>query len=84
MKALNLAVSGKVTEYIVPSFKMIESFLKEWNIGVQDQRELFISIANVLKENKRYHSNGLSDSMKVILLIDIWSFIRNINKLGLM
>ncbi|XP_021905443.1 eukaryotic translation initiation factor 3 subunit M-like [Carica papaya] len=52
MKALNLAVSGKVTEYIVPSFKMIESFLKEWNIGVQDQRELFISIANVLKENK--------------------------------
>ncbi|KAK2986306.1 hypothetical protein RJ640_021875 [Escallonia rubra] len=52
MKALSLAVDGKVTEHIVPSFKKIDSFLNEWNVGVQDQRELFLSISNVLKENK--------------------------------
>lgn len=57
MKALSLALNGKVTEHIIPSFKKMDSFLKEWNIGVQDQRELFISVSNVLKENKRY--NGI-------------------------
>lgn len=54
MKALTLAVDGKVTEYITPSFKKIDNFLKEWNIDIEDQRELFLAIANVLKENKRY------------------------------
>ncbi|EOA29510.1 hypothetical protein CARUB_v10013804mg [Capsella rubella] len=52
MKALTLAVDGKVTEYIVSSFKKIDNFLKEWNIDIKDQRELFLAIANVLKENK--------------------------------
>ncbi|XVF60702.1 hypothetical protein PTKIN_Ptkin08bG0069600 [Pterospermum kingtungense] len=52
MQALNLALNGKVTDHIVPSFKKIDSFLKEWNIGVKDQRNLFLTIANVLKENK--------------------------------
>lgn len=54
MQALNLALNGKVVDHIVPSFKKIDSFLKEWNIGVKDQRNLFLTIANVLKENKRY------------------------------
>lgn len=54
MKALELAVNGKVTEYIVPSFKKMDSFLKEWNIDIKDQRQLFLAIANVLRENKRY------------------------------
>jgi len=54
MKALNLAVNGKVTEYIIPSFKKIDSFLKEWKIGIPEQRELFLTISNILKENKRY------------------------------
>lgn len=53
MKALNLAVNGKVIEHVVPSFKKIDSFLKEWNLGVQDQRELFLSVSNILKESKR-------------------------------
>lgn len=57
MKALELAVNGKVTEYIVPSFKKIDSFLKEWNIDIKDQRELFLAIAKVLRENKRYCNN---------------------------
>lgn len=55
-KALNLAAEGKVAENIIPSFKNIDSFLKEWNIGILDQRELFLSIYNILKENKRYMS----------------------------
>ncbi|KAK1267880.1 hypothetical protein QJS04_geneDACA006921 [Acorus gramineus] len=51
-KALDLAVEGKVTESVIPSFKKIDSFLKEWNIGTLDQRALFLSISNILKENK--------------------------------
>ncbi|XP_059283122.1 uncharacterized protein LOC132036757 [Lycium ferocissimum] len=52
MKALNLAINGKVAEHILPSFKKIDSFLKEWNLGVKDQRELFLKISNILKETK--------------------------------
>ncbi|MCL7023109.1 hypothetical protein MKW94_028958 [Papaver nudicaule] len=52
MKALDLAVSGKVTENILPSFKKMDSFLKDWNIGTVDQRKLFLAISNMLKENK--------------------------------
>lgn len=62
MKALNLAVNGKVTEHIIPSFKKIDSFLKEWNLGIVDQRELFLTISNVLKESK---SSG-KDSFKFL------------------
>ncbi|XP_077211287.1 uncharacterized protein LOC143846672 [Tasmannia lanceolata] len=51
-KALDLAVYGKVTEHIIPSFKKMDSFLKEWNIGILDQREIFLTISNILKENK--------------------------------
>ncbi|XP_068654119.1 uncharacterized protein [Aristolochia californica] len=51
-KALQLAVNGKVTEHIIPSFKKMDGFLKEWNIGTLDQRELFLSISNILRENK--------------------------------
>lgn len=60
MKALTLAVDGKVTEYIVSSFKKIDNFLKEWNIDIKDQRELFIAIANVLRENKSLVKESLS------------------------
>ncbi|KAG8366964.1 hypothetical protein BUALT_Bualt16G0023000 [Buddleja alternifolia] len=52
IKALNLAVSGKVTEHVVPSFKKMDNFLREWNIGVKDQRDLFLIVANILKDNK--------------------------------
>ncbi|XP_010463617.1 PREDICTED: eukaryotic translation initiation factor 3 subunit M-like [Camelina sativa] len=60
MKALTLAVDGKVTEYIVSSFKKIDNFLKEWNIDIKDQRELFLAIANVLKENKSLVKESLT------------------------
>ncbi|KAJ9128773.1 hypothetical protein P3X46_034493 [Hevea brasiliensis] len=62
MKALNLAVSGKVTEHVIPSFKKIDSFLKEWNLEVKDQRDLFLGISNVLRESK---SSG-KDSFKFL------------------
>lgn len=53
MKTLKFAVSGKVTELLFPSFKNIDSFLMEWNLGIKDQRELFLTISNILKESKR-------------------------------
>ncbi|KAK0575161.1 hypothetical protein LWI29_034805 [Acer saccharum] len=62
MKALNFALNGKVTEHIIPSFKKIDSFLKEWNIDIKDKRELFLGIANVLKENK----SSSKDSFKFL------------------
>lgn len=48
-----MAFDGKLTEHIVPSLRKMDSFVKEWNIGVSDQRELFRIISNTLKENKR-------------------------------
>ncbi|KAL0381000.1 UNVERIFIED_CONTAM: Eukaryotic translation initiation factor 3 subunit M [Sesamum angustifolium] len=52
MKALNLAVSGEIAEYVVPSFKKMDNFLREWNLGVKDQRDLFLTVANILKDSK--------------------------------
>ncbi|ONK77620.1 uncharacterized protein A4U43_C02F8640, partial [Asparagus officinalis] len=51
-KALDLAANGKVIENIIPSFKKIDSLLQEWNIGKVDQRDLFLTISNILKDNK--------------------------------
>ncbi|KAH0665108.1 hypothetical protein KY285_026314 [Solanum tuberosum] len=52
MKALNLAINGKVVEHILPSFKKIDSFLKEWNLGVKDHMGLFLKISNIMKKSK--------------------------------
>ncbi|KAK8940617.1 hypothetical protein KSP39_PZI010559 [Platanthera zijinensis] len=46
------AVNGKVTESIIPSFKMMDQFLQEWNIGKDEQRDLFLTISNILRDNK--------------------------------
>ncbi|CAK7335354.1 unnamed protein product [Dovyalis caffra] len=62
MKALNLAMIGKVTEHVIPSCKKIDSFLKEWNLEVQDERELFLSVANALKDSK----SSVKDSFKFL------------------
>lgn len=48
-----MAISGKVTEHVVPSFKKMDNFLREWNLGVNDKRDLFLTIANILKDSKR-------------------------------
>jgi translation initiation factor 3 subunit M len=73
MKALTLAFNGKVTDCIVPSFKKMDSFLKEWNIGISDQRELFLTISNVLKENKRYGGKGFSHTKVKLVLHMHWT-----------
>lgn len=57
-KALSLAISGKVTEHVLSSFKKMDNLLKEWNLGVEDQRELFRTVGNILKEHKGYGRMG--------------------------
>ncbi|CAM8965096.1 unnamed protein product [Rhodiola kirilowii] len=52
MKALALASNAKVADHIIPSFKKIDSFLKEWNVEISDKRELFLAIGNILRDNK--------------------------------
>eukprot|EP00250_Pteridium_aquilinum_P009721 c18886_g1_i1 orf=1023-2255(-) len=51
-RALKLAINGKVTELIMPSFKKIDTFLKEWNIGATEKRELYFGMTNILKDVK--------------------------------
>jgi translation initiation factor 3 subunit M len=52
-KALELATAGKAAaEYIIPSFKNIDSFVREWGIADLDQRELFLAVARILKGQK--------------------------------
>lgn len=86
MKALNLALDGKVTEHIVPSCKRIDSFLKEWNIEIKDRRELFLAVANVLKENKRYSEQFIHPVMKLMftfILKDIHRLVMCVKNLCL-
>uniref|UniRef100_M1DEN2 Cop9 complex subunit 7a n=1 Tax=Solanum tuberosum TaxID=4113 RepID=M1DEN2_SOLTU len=52
IKALNLAINRKVAEHFLPYFKKIDSFLKEWNLGVKDLRGFFLKMSNILKETK--------------------------------
>ncbi|KAL2528669.1 Proteasome component (PCI) domain protein [Forsythia ovata] len=67
MKALNMAVKGKVTEHVVPSFKKMDSFLREWNLGVKEHRELFLTVANILKENKSSSKDSFKFLVKYLL-----------------
>ncbi|KAM1954333.1 hypothetical protein ACFX1T_023691 [Malus domestica] len=62
LSALNLAINRRVTEHAIPSLKNVESFLKEWNIGISDQKQLFLTVANVLKE----HKNLAKESFKFL------------------
>ncbi|OEL34065.1 Eukaryotic translation initiation factor 3 subunit M [Dichanthelium oligosanthes] len=62
-KALELATAGKATEFIIPSFKNINSFVSEWGIGNLEQRELYLAIARILKDHKgltKEYSNFLN------------------------
>lgn len=53
-RVLKLAVAGKVTEHIVPTFKRMDSFLQEWNVSESDKRGIFLSATNILKDQKGY------------------------------
>ncbi|CAL1357665.1 unnamed protein product [Linum trigynum] len=58
MKALTLALNGKVADHIIPSLKKIDGFLKEWNLDVKDRRELYLAISNALKDSKSSTKDG--------------------------
>jgi translation initiation factor 3 subunit M len=51
-KALELATASKAAEFIIPSFKNIDSFVSDWGIGDLEQRELFLAVARILKDQK--------------------------------
>ncbi len=53
-RAVKLAIAGKVTDLIVPSFKRLDAFLREWHIGESDKRDLYLSATNILKDQKGY------------------------------
>jgi len=54
---LKLAVVGKATELVIPTFKRLDSFLLEWNVSQSDKRDIFLSATNILKDQKGYGSN---------------------------
>ncbi|KAK1296496.1 hypothetical protein QJS10_CPB15g01388 [Acorus calamus] len=51
-KALDLNVEGKITDYITPLCRDADKFSKQWKIGTLDQRALFLSVSNVLKDKR--------------------------------
>lgn len=55
-RVLKLAVGGKVTELVIPTFKRMDSFLLEWNIKESNKRDIFLSASNILKDQKGYDS----------------------------
>lgn len=58
-RVLKLAVIGKVTELVVPTFKRMDSFLQEWNVTESDKRDIFLSATNILKDQKGYGSSEI-------------------------
>lgn len=65
-RALKLAINGKVTELIIPSFKRIDTFLKEWNIGATDKRELYFGMTTILKDIKSSSKESYSFLVKYL------------------
>ncbi|CAK9197803.1 unnamed protein product [Sphagnum jensenii] len=65
-RAVKLAIMGKVTDLIVPSFKRIDAFLREWNIGESDKRDLYLSATNILKDQKGSSKESYSFLVKYL------------------
>lgn len=63
-KALELATAGKAAEYIIPSFKNIDSFVSEWGIGNLEQRDLYLAITSILKDHK---GCDMRDSLRLVI-----------------
>ncbi|GBG63478.1 hypothetical protein CBR_g38096 [Chara braunii] len=51
-RLLEFAIAAKVTDLVTPSLKRLEAFLKEWNVTVQDQRGLYLTATNLLREGR--------------------------------
>ncbi|XP_057853324.2 uncharacterized protein LOC131063500 [Cryptomeria japonica] len=69
-RALKLAANGRIADLIIPSFKKMDIFLKEWNIAKSDQRELFLTISNILKDNKGSAKDSYSFLIKYLATFD--------------
>lgn len=54
LKSLKLATAGKVTEHILSSIKMMDNFLKEWNLGVKDQRAVSCNLQHFKGKQRLY------------------------------
>eukprot|EP00897_Mesotaenium_endlicherianum_P002776 jgi/Mesen1/2526/ME000161S01579 len=52
MEALRFATAGKVADLIIPSFKRLDAFIKEWNLKTSDVRLLYLQVTNILKDHK--------------------------------
>jgi len=63
---IKLAVAGKVTDLIVPSFKRMDAFLQEWNITETDKRDIFLSATNILKDHKGYAKDSYTFLVKYL------------------
>ena len=51
-KALELAAAGKTADCVVPTFKNIDAFVAYWGVGKPEQRDLFLAITRILKDQK--------------------------------
>jgi len=51
-KALEVAAAGKAADCVIPSFKNIDTFVGHWGIGKLEQRELFLAVSRILKDQK--------------------------------
>jgi len=65
-RVIKLAVAGKVTDLIVPSFKRMDAFLQEWNITETDKRDIFLSATNILKDHKGYAKDSYTFLVKYL------------------
>lgn len=79
-KALELATAGKAADCIIPTFKNIDSFVADWGIGNLQQRELFLAISRILKDQKGCgtHSSLLSSSLHLLINIYLAGFYTDV------
>ncbi|KAG0613019.1 hypothetical protein M758_6G070200 [Ceratodon purpureus] len=65
-RVLKLAVAGKATELVIPTFKRMDSFLFEWNISESEKRDIFLSASNILKDQKGYSKDSYTFLVKYL------------------
>eukprot|EP00245_Coleochaete_scutata_P006937 TRINITY_DN21784_c0_g1_i1.p1 TRINITY_DN21784_c0_g1~~TRINITY_DN21784_c0_g1_i1.p1 ORF type:complete len:415 (+),score=92.54 TRINITY_DN21784_c0_g1_i1:62-1306(+) len=66
MRALSFTVAAKSTDLIIPSFKRLDSFLKDWNLGIDDQRALYLAVTNILRDSKSSSKDAFAYLLKYL------------------
>ncbi|XP_015692082.2 eukaryotic translation initiation factor 3 subunit M-like [Oryza brachyantha] len=69
-KALDLAAAAKAADFIIPTFKNIDSFVSDWGIGKLEQRDLFLVAARILKDHKGMNKEYLNFLNKYLSTFD--------------